>query len=92
MSQLEAFEIPGLVIVFYSNDHAPPHFHVKRRGEWELRVFFLECTATHLESEAVFSKKGKAINPTQRKDLCRLIQRHRRAVLRQWQRAVEIRG
>ncbi len=27
---------------FWSYDHDPAHFHVKRRGEWELPVKFLD--------------------------------------------------
>ena len=41
MATVTAFQIDGLKIWFWSNDHEPPHFHVKRRGEWEVKVFFL---------------------------------------------------
>ncbi|OWK39149.1 DUF4160 domain-containing protein [Fimbriiglobus ruber] len=42
MPKVACFQIPGLTCWFWSNDHEPPHFHVKRDGEWELRVKFLE--------------------------------------------------
>ena len=42
MGKVDSFEVPGCNCVFYSNDHPPPHFHVKSPGEWEMRVFFLE--------------------------------------------------
>lgn len=32
---------------FYSGDHEPPHFHARRPGEWEARVF-IEEHATNL--------------------------------------------
>lgn len=35
--------------LFYSNDHEPPHIHVRREGEWEIKVLFLKCTKDHLE-------------------------------------------
>jgi hypothetical protein len=89
MPRLEAFDIPGLALLFYSDDHEPPHFHVKRRGEWELRVFFLECTATYLEAEVVFSKRRKMITTAQREELCRLIDLHRAALLTEWERKVQ---
>ena len=41
LATVTAFQISGLKIWFWSNDHEPPHFHVKRRGEWEVKVFFL---------------------------------------------------
>ena len=42
MSRVESFSVPGVECWFYSNDHRPPHFHARRRGEWSVRVFFLE--------------------------------------------------
>jgi hypothetical protein len=36
MPKVKCFEIPGLYFWFWSDDHDPPHFHAKRRGEWEL--------------------------------------------------------
>ena len=42
MPKVKCFEIPGLYCWFWSNDHDPPHFHVKKNGEWELTVKFLE--------------------------------------------------
>lgn len=41
MPRLEAFSIPGLDLFFNSLDHLPPHFHARRPGEWEIRVYFL---------------------------------------------------
>ena len=42
MPRVACFEIPGLSCWFWSNDHNPPHFHVKREGEWEIQVNFAE--------------------------------------------------
>jgi hypothetical protein len=33
MPKVESFELVGLVCWFWSNDHNPPHFHVKKEGE-----------------------------------------------------------
>jgi hypothetical protein len=43
MPKVECFEIPGLLCWFWSHDHNPPHFHVKKEGEWEIRVRFTEA-------------------------------------------------
>jgi 8-oxo-dGTP pyrophosphatase MutT (NUDIX family) len=42
MPKVACFEIPGLYCWFWSSDHNPPHFHVKREGEWEIKVNFAE--------------------------------------------------
>ena len=41
MPLVRAFDLPGLKAWFWSCDHEPPHFHVLRSGEWEVRVYFL---------------------------------------------------
>ena len=39
-----------LKYAFYSNDHEPPHIHVLHNGgEWEIAVFFLECSSNLLK-------------------------------------------
>ncbi len=43
MPKVKCFQIPGLVCWFWSHDHNPPHFHVKKEGEWEIRVKFTEA-------------------------------------------------
>lgn len=37
MAKIDCFAIAGLEFWFWSNDHNPPHFHVKRAGEWGLK-------------------------------------------------------
>lgn len=49
MPKVACFEIPGLFCWFWSNDHDPPHFHAKRKGEWEIRVKFLESPEKMVE-------------------------------------------
>ncbi len=49
MPKVACFWIPGLTCWFWSNDHDPPHFHVKRDGEWEIKVNFTEGEAAMIE-------------------------------------------
>lgn len=42
MVKVQAFEFDGVRCLFYTGDHAPPHFHASVPDEWEIRVFFLE--------------------------------------------------
>ncbi|MCB9520196.1 MAG: helix-turn-helix domain-containing protein [Myxococcales bacterium] len=48
MPKLSSFVIDGLLLFFYSADHAPPHFHASRPGEWEIRVFIDTTTVERL--------------------------------------------
>lgn len=81
MATVEAFEIEGLKIWFWSNDHEPPHFHAKRSGEWEVKVSFLLPAEEMIE--LVWAEKkptGKAL-----KRLTVLAEEHRAALLAQWE-------
>jgi hypothetical protein len=48
MAKLECLAIPGIELWFVSQDHLPPHFHAKRKGQWEVRVFFLEGSTSKM--------------------------------------------
>lgn len=43
--------------LFYSNDHEPPHVHVRRKGEWEVKVKFLTCKEDFLDYDGSKPKK-----------------------------------
>ncbi|WP_417738717.1 DUF4160 domain-containing protein [Rosistilla oblonga] len=81
---MTAFQIPGLKIWFWSNDHEPPHFHVKRRGEWEVKVTFMLAPAEMIEVLG-------SVKPSQRqlKALTELAVAHRLELLEQWQQIRE---
>lgn len=82
MATVAAFQIDGLKIWFWSNDHEPPHFHVKRSGEWEVKVSFMLDQSEMIEVEAwsrtLPSKKML-------KKLTSSAERHRVDLLKQWQ-------
>lgn len=50
MGKLEKIKNEGpLVYKWNTQDHRPPHFHVKHKeGKWEIRVFFQDCSETKL--------------------------------------------
>jgi hypothetical protein len=81
MPTVEAFEIEGLKIWFWSDDHEPPHFHVKRSGEWEVKVHFLLDPAEMMK--IVWTKKKPASKVL--KSLTALAEEHRAALLAQWE-------
>jgi hypothetical protein len=83
MPKVASFEIPGLTCWFWSHDHEPPHFHVKRDGEWEIRVRFLEDASEMFELVWGGAPKAKVL-----KDLARLAADHRIQLLAQWEASV----
>ena len=85
MGKVEAFEIAGLDCWFISHDHLPAHFHVRRPGEWEARVFFLLCTQDNLVLEA---KWGTEPSKRQRRAILKAILATRDVLLREWEEKV----
>ena len=82
MATVEAFQIDGLKIWFWSNDHEPAHFHAKRSGEWEVKVSFMLDQSEMIELE-IWSKKTPAKKVL--KELTSRAEKHRVALLKQWQ-------
>jgi len=87
MATLKSFAIAGLKLWFYPNDHEPPHFHAKRKGEWELRVSFLEKGEAMFEIKWRKSKKT-AIPARDRKRLMEMVENHRLEILKEWEQKV----
>jgi len=81
MAKIDCFEIDNLECWFWSNDHNPPHFHVKREGEWEMKVNFLADADNEMfELEWGSLPKGKV-----RKEIKALVVANRIALLAEWQ-------
>jgi beta-lactam-binding protein with PASTA domain len=67
----------GWAFVIYSDDHAPPHVHVKRAGG-EVKV----TIPTPDEYLRVLSVRGLATHEAMR--AARLVEQHRKRLLREW--------
>lgn len=61
----------------------PPHFHVEKRGEWEIRVYYLECTGTHLEFEMKYPKRG-IILARDRDAIIAQVTAHQADLMKEW--------
>ena len=79
MGKLSTFQVPGLDLWFYSNDHAPPHFHAEKSGHWQVRVNFLEGTTS-----VVYGSP----RPNELKVLRKLATANRAALLAEWEQKV----
>ncbi len=78
MALVTAFQIDGLKIWFWSNDHEPPHFHVMRRANWEVKVSFMLDPAKMIEIQ------WGSPSQSELKALIRLAEKHRLDLLEQW--------
>jgi hypothetical protein len=96
MPKLEAFSIPGLDLFFNSLDHLPPHFHARRPGEWEVRVYFLQCGEA-LAYDVKWADKSRSRKGRRRRRkppgaygqaLLEQVTIHRAALLREWETKV----
>jgi len=81
MATVTAFEIVGLKIWFWSNDHEPPHFHAKRSGEWEVKIKFMLDPSEMVEVK--WSKKTPPKSVLNK--LTSMAKAHRVELLEQWQ-------
>jgi hypothetical protein len=83
VAKIDCFEIPGLYCWFWSNDHDPPHFHVKREGEWEIKVKFAEA-----EEEMFERQWGEIPSAKTLRLLKKAVTTHREALLAEWEAKV----
>ena len=84
MGKVGCLAIPGLELWFNSNDHLPWHFHVRKSGQWEIRVSFLECTKEGLVWELKWAKRGSGPTGPEKRRLLVAVLAHREALLREW--------
>jgi len=77
--------LAGLSLWFNSNDHLPPHFHVNKTGEWEIRIYFLRCSDGHLEFD---TKWGNGPPGGLQRELLRMVLENRTDLLAEWEQKV----
>lgn len=85
VGKVDAFTIDGLEIWFNSSDHLPEHIHVKRRGAWEIRVYFLLCADGRLEFDY---KWGTGVSAAFKTKILNAVLQHQSALLVEWERKV----
>ena len=83
---MTCFSIAGMKLWFYPNDHEPPHFHAKRKGEWEMRILFLQRPEDMFE--LVWTAKKKQMSKADREVLHEMVELHRFELLREWEQKV----
>jgi hypothetical protein len=78
----------GIELLFYSADHDPAHFHVRKPGEWEIRVNILATTSDQLAYTFKWPRTGATVPSGLQKQLRRATVQHREALLTEWQAKV----
>ena len=86
VGKVEAVVLEGLDLWFNSSDHLPPHLHARRRGEWEIRVYFLLCTDDELAFDCKWAKKDPTVKALAR--IRKAVVEHRAELLREWEQKV----
>ena len=81
VGKVDAFAVEGLELWFWFDDHIPPHFHVKKAGDWEIKVHVLETTAHDLSFEV---KWGKGPSGKLQSGLAKEVAKHRDALYTEW--------
>ena len=60
MGRVASFSVVGLDLWFNSHDHEPPHFHARKPGVWEIRIYFLTCTRNEVDFEMKWGSRPGA--------------------------------
>lgn len=93
MGRVSAFTIDGLVLIFRSSDHHPPHFHVRCGWDWEIRVYIDTSNAENgLHYDYKFPKnpprKFRGLTPAREQELLTRVIENRAALLIEWEEKV----
>jgi len=86
--RVTTFSVAGLELWFNSNDHLPPHFHAEKPGQWSVRVRFLRDSEQMIE--ILYSFMPRRPSKSDLKALIKLTERHRAALLEEWEAKVNV--
>jgi hypothetical protein len=84
MGKVDCFRVDDLDMWFWSDDHLPHHFHVRRADEWHIVVRFMECRPGLLAYDIKHgSPKSKIL-----RTLLKQVLTNREALMAEWNRKV----
>ena len=75
----------GLDLWFNSHYHPPPHFHARRPGMWEIRIYFSTCTLRRVDYDL---KWRRSPTGSELRMLVENAVRHRDALAKEWETKV----
>jgi hypothetical protein len=88
LSKVETFALDGLDLFFNSNDHLPQHFHVRKPGQWEIRVFFRRCSQQKGLDFVIKWSANSGPSSKEKHKILKLVLENRSALLMEWQKKV----
>ena len=86
MGKVDCIRLESYDLWFHSSDHLPPHFHCAKTSEWEIRVYFLDCT--HKHGLAYDLKWGRKPRSPVKRHLNKSVIENRAELLREWEQKV----
>jgi hypothetical protein len=85
LGKIEEFSFRDLQAFFRSSDHLPPHFHVKKSGSWEIRVYILTSSKDGIDYSFKFPKnKSVTLTSKEEKAILAFIIKNREKLLLDW--------
>ena len=88
MGKVTVMAIPGLDLWFNSSDHLPPHFHARKPGKWEIRVFIMNSHEDHLDYDLKWPRSGSGPRGSERARILEATLSHRLELLKEWEAKV----
>lgn len=88
MAKVSAMAIPGLDLWFNTSDHLPPHFHARKPGTWEVRVYPVECSVGRLVFSMKWPRRGAGPSRRERRVILQATLEHRVKLLEEWETKV----
>jgi hypothetical protein len=88
MGRVECCSLEGFVLLFYTSDHHPPHVHVRRVGEWEIRVDLRLTSEDNLEYDIKWPRAFRGPSAAVRRRIRRLVCDHREELITEFERKV----
>jgi hypothetical protein len=89
MGKVGCFKIPGFELFFLSHDPGHgPHFHVRKKGHWEIRILIRLCTEGFLAYEVKYDFTKKGVSGKEKALILQAVLTHREALLREWEQKV----
>ncbi len=83
MSRVKAFKIGGITMTIPSGDHEPAHFHARKAGEWEAKVYIRESREQMIEP---IRPPDAKIKGKDRRAIVEGVEKHRAELLAEWEK------
>ena len=83
MGKVSSFNLEGIYCWFNSQEHKPPHFHAKKKGQWHVRVYFLEKKSNMIERAK--GPRGR-VKRVDKNAICDMAELYRGELLKEWEK------